>query len=166
MSQSTYQPKKGEEKYAAVRVTKKNGQPLANPSIELYDPAVLGSVLGLNGFEAEVVYDPRTAAQKGQKVSASAVKYQKELNTDSDYRTRYTELFKQEVPYNITVAEIRRAVDAAEEKLPQILQGAKVVHEPVFLQDTTTTEAVTAEELPSADATPVTDVAPGPKGKK
>ena len=159
---SQYQPKKGEEKYAAVRVTKKNGQQLSEPQVELYDPAVLKSVLALNGFEGEVVHDPRTSAQKAEKVSASTVKYTKALDSDEDYKARYSELFKQEVPFNLTLTEIRSFVDAAEAKLPLILSGATLVDERVYLTDGA---SVTADEL-TVPTEPVAPTEPTTKAKK
>lgn len=124
---SQYQPKKGEEGYVALRVTKKQGQAI-EPKIELYQPAMVAGVLGLTGFVGDIVYDPRTAAQKHQAAPANdTVKATEPLSSDDSYRARYRTLFHEDAPFNLTSEEVKHFVDIAEAKLSELMGGPKPV---------------------------------------
>lgn len=124
---SKYQPKKGTEDYVHVEVTEKNGQKLAQPVVEQYHPNVWPSVSKLAGFKGSVVHEPRTAEEQQEDApSASSVKSTSQLVTLEDYRARYTELFKEEAPFNITFDDLKVLVDRAERKLAEAPTDGKV----------------------------------------
>jgi len=124
---SQYQPKKGEEGYVALRVTKKQGQAI-EPKIELYHPQQVAGVLGLKGLEADIIYDPRTAAQKEQVAPANDTVKAAEPLTDADsYRARYKQLFHEDAPFNLNADEVKRIVERAELQLANLAKGVEPV---------------------------------------
>jgi hypothetical protein len=121
---SQYQPEKGTESYVHVRVTKKQGQALPEPKIELYQPAMVAGVLGLTGFVGDIIYDPRTAAQKHQAAPpADTVKAAEPLSDSDSYRARYRTLFHEDAPFNLTGDEVKVIVDRAEVQLANLVKG-------------------------------------------
>lgn len=124
---SQYQPKKGEEGYVAVRVTKKQGQAI-EPKTELYHPQQVAGVLSLAGFAGDIIYDPRTADQKHQDAPASdTVKSTEPLTDTESYRARYRTLFHEDAPFNLNAEEVKRIVDRAETQLANLAKGVAPV---------------------------------------
>ena len=122
---SQYQPSADEKQYVHVRVTKKQGQPIA-PKIELYHPANIAGVLSLAGFEGDIVYDPRTAAQKQQVAPpADTVKADEPLTDSESYRARYRTLFHEDAAFNLGFDEVKRIVDRAETSLTNLAKGVE-----------------------------------------
>jgi hypothetical protein len=120
---SQYQPKTGEEAYVHLSVTHKGGQAI-EPKIELYHPQQVAAVMGLQGFKADIVYDPRTADQKQQVAPANdTVKAAEPLTGADSYRARYKQLFHEEVPFNLTGDEVKIIVDRAEVHLAEAIKG-------------------------------------------
>jgi hypothetical protein len=151
---SQYQPKKGEEAYVHLLVTKKGGQAI-EPKTELYHPQQVAEVMKLAGFDAEILYDPRTADQKQQQAPANdTVKATESLSSADSYRARYRTLFHEEVPFNLTNDEVKRIVDMAETKLAEFLGGPKPV-EPETDEQRITREAKEAQaKQDAADGLP------------
>lgn len=127
MSESKYQPNAGEEQYVHVLVSEKQGQAIT-PKVELYYPVNVAAVMGLKGFKGDIVYDPRTAAQKEQAAPANDTVKASEPLTDADsYRARYKQLFHEDAPFNLTSDEVKRIVDRAEAHLAALPKGVEPV---------------------------------------
>lgn len=122
---SDYQPKDDEKDYVHIRVTKRNGQPV-DPKVELYHPVNVPGVMSLTGFAGDIVYDPRTAAQKKQVAPpADTVKSDEPLTDAASYRARYRTLFHEDAPFNLNAGEVKIIVDRAEAQLANLAKGVE-----------------------------------------
>lgn len=123
MSEKAYQPDPGTEDYVHILVSEKQGQSIA-PKVELYHPANVGGVMGLQGFKGEIKHDPRTAAQKRQAAPAADTVKAPALDGPESYRARYAQLFREAAPFNLSSDELRVVVDRAESKLAEFAKGS------------------------------------------
>lgn len=62
-AKSSFRVPVGEEGYVHALVTHKSGVAVAVPAVEPYHPAVYRSLASSDGFQAEIVHDPATAAK-------------------------------------------------------------------------------------------------------
>jgi hypothetical protein len=132
---SQYQPKPEEKDYVHINVTKKQGQAIT-PKVEIYHPVNVPAVMGLHGFEGEIVYDPRTAAQKAQVAPPNDTVKATEPLTDADsYRARYKQLFHEDAPFNLNADEVKRIVERAEAQLAYLAKGIEPVEPETDEQD-------------------------------